>query len=719
MDQRVGLGLIAVSTVSTVLLLTIITLFTNLITHQTEIRDSIREDAIWAAYQLSNETSQLQFAIDAALHHPGPDSLKTISTRFDVLYSRAGFLVEGRYAVKFDSAQDLADLSRRTHAKIVSMTPAYDALLVDQAVTPEDIKALNAPAAELKQLSSDLLRATNTQIGAMRVKSRFESEGTLHALAFGVSGLIVTMIAIVFLLARQLHHIATGRRQFEALSHRHALAAAQAEAGNRAKSTFLATMSHEIRTPLNGIIGMVDLLESEEADPCKRGKLDIIRQSGDILLEIITDVLDFSKLEAGDIELESVDYGLGDVMASVESVVGSRAERKRVALSFEYPKADLRGDQARVRQVLLNLVGNAVKFTETGSVDVLCELDRAGGRLRFRIEDTGIGIPEDARSRLFKEFSQVDSSINRRFGGSGLGLAICGRLVRAMGGDIGVDSTPDVGSVFWFDLPYVAGSEKSHEIVQLQPHAQIRPDCKVLVVEDNAINRQVAMALLARLGVKAEIAENGRQAVDMVLSGAFDFVFMDMQMPVMDGLVATREIRLAGNTVTIVGLTANAFVSDREACLAAGMDDFLAKPISRTKLQAMLTKWLSALPPDLAPGSTASDLEGLIDILQQQALADELGPEMMITLKTDFWRDAQSMLQQARRAIEARDSRNFDDLLHTLKGAAQTLGYAAMATASQNARGQIGEGADLTHLELTAQQTHKADPGHAQWSFAA
>lgn len=713
MDRRVGVGLIAVSAVSTVLLMAVITMFSNLIIHEREIRDSVREDAIWATYQLSNETSQLQFAIDAALHDTEPETLKALSTRFDVLYSRASFLVEGRYAVKFGGAPDLADLSGLTHSAIMAMTSAYDALLTDENVTAQELDALIAPAAALKELCSRLLMATNAHIGEMRVQSRTEIEATAHALAFGVSGLVLTMVAIVIMLGMQLHHIANGRRQLETLSQRHALAAAQAEAGNRAKSTFLATMSHEIRTPLNGIIGMVDLLEDEEKNSGKRAKLGIIRQSGDVLLEIINDVLDFSKLEAGDVELETVDYGLEDVMESVRSVVGSRAARKFISLDFRYPDLVLRGDKARLRQVLLNLVGNAVKFTEEGAVVVSCRVDPETCTVHFSVEDTGIGIPGDAQARLFKEFSQVDSSINRRFGGSGLGLAICGRLVKAMGGDIGVESKPGVGSVFSFHLPYVAGSARSGHIAPHATRGQLDPSRKVLLVEDNAINRQVATGLLAKIGVVVDVAENGQQAVEQVLMGGFDLVLMDMQMPVMDGLTATRRIRAAGNAIPIVGLTANAFVSDRDACLAAGMNDFMTKPVNRDKLHTMLLKWLPSAANDTLPAPRGAETAGLIDLLQQQSLEAELGAETMAALKTGFWSQTQSQIDQISQALKAKDNRHADEVLHTLKGAAYTLGYSALAEAAQAARRKGRTGSDLAALQATALQTRLADTGWA------
>ncbi len=709
MDRRVGVGLVAVSTVSTVLLLAVITLFSNLITHEQEIRDSVREDAIWAAYQLSNETSQLLFAIDAALHQTTPQSLEALSTRFDVLYSRASFLVEGRYAVKFEGAADLAELSGQTHAAIVSMTPAYDALLNDENVTPEELLALVPDATALKELCSKLLMATNARIGEMRVQSRAQIESTSHALAFGVSGLVLTMVAIVILLALQLRHIANGRRQFEKLSQQHALAAAQAEAGNRTKSTFLATMSHEIRTPLNGIIGMVDLLVDEETSAAKLSKLGIIRQSGDVLLEIINDVLDFSKLEAGDVELETVDYRLENVMSSVRSVIGSRAANKMVSLDFRYPDLTLRGDQARLRQVLLNLVGNAVKFTEVGSVVVSCTLDHETGKLHFSVTDTGIGIADEARIRLFKEFSQVDSSINRRFGGSGLGLAICGRLVEAMGGAIEVTSTLGVGSTFSFTVPYAAGSAAVQAEEIARAAARLEPGRKILLVEDNAVNRQVATGLLAKLGVVVELAENGRQAVEMVTGGAFDLVLMDMQMPVMDGLAATRQLRSAGCAVPIVGLTANAFVSDREACLAAGMNDFMTKPVNRDKLHTMLVKWLASERADASPEPEEVDTPDLVDLLQQRSLEAELGVDTMSTLKAGFWLDAHAQFDQIRQAHNVNDDRKVDDILHTLKGAANTLGYQALAQAAQSAReATLTEGC-VKNLEATARRTRNAD----------
>ncbi|HWT72109.1 MAG TPA: response regulator [Oxalicibacterium sp.] len=373
-----------------------------------------------------------------------------------------------------------------------------------------------------------------------------------------------------------------------------------AEAASRAKSEFLAVMSHEIRTPMNGVLGMMQLALGEATDPAQREHLETAQYSAEALLAILNDILDFSRLEAGNLEFDAAHFDLFKTVDSVVKLMDARTRAASLSLSADYapdlPRM-LVGDAGRLRQVLLNLLSNALKFTERGGVSL--HVDRLAGDaeqvlLRFTVIDSGIGIAPEAQGRLFQSFSQADGSISRRFGGTGLGLSICRKIVELQGGRIGVDSTLGVGSRFWFELAFAPCVDD----VAPAPAEALAPcseGLRILLAEDNEINQKVASSLLKKAGHTVHVVPNGHEAVRAVQADAYDVILMDMHMPEMDGLAATRAIRglpAPASNLPIVALTAAGALSDIQTCMDAGMNYFLVKPFRMERLGSIL----SALP---------------------------------------------------------------------------------------------------------------------------
>ncbi|MDE2488736.1 MAG: response regulator [Alphaproteobacteria bacterium] len=444
-------------------------------------------------------------------------------------------------------------------------------------------------AVAMVYMGADLVWRTGATLGGM----------------LALAAAVASLINFFYLARRQLDRSRKGLREARERAQQGELAA---EAANAAKSAFLATMSHEIRTPLNGVLGMAQAMAADELSDVQRERLTVIHRSGEALLAILNDVLDLSKIEAGKLELEAIEFDLGEVAQGAYSAFTALANKKGLsfALSIGPARGRYLGDPTRIRQILYNLISNALKFTEQGEIRVTAV--RHDDTLEIAVADTGVGISAENLARLFQKFDQLDSSTTRRFGGTGLGLAICQELAQLMGGEIEVESQVGRGSTFTVRLPLsFLGEEKPSPMLAPPPIDEVAPmRLRVLAAEDNAVNQLVLKTILHQLGLEPTVVEDGQAAVESWASAEWDVILMDVQMPVMDGLAAAGEIRArerqTGRRRTpIIALTANAMAHQVDQYIAAGMDGHVAKPIGAADLIQALGAVMDASEADDGP----------------------------------------------------------------------------------------------------------------------
>lgn len=502
----------------------------------------------------------------------------------------------------------------------------------------------------------------------------------------------------------------------------HALEIAREQAikSETAKSEFLANMSHELRTPLNNIIGTVQLLHDRPLEEPDRELFTIVEKGSRSLLAIVNDILDLSKIEAGEVKLEKIPFDAYEKIRDVTRMFHSQAQKKSIAISCETDLQNLYilGDPLRLERIVTNLVGNALRYTEKGSIKIVASI--SGGKpgaavMRCEVRDTGIGIPKDRQQKIFERFTQADNSTSRRFGGTGLGLTITREIVILMKGRIGVESEEGKGSTFWFEMPIeastateaVTGAADAQTVTLSSANAKPVQDVKVLIAEDHELNRAFMRRLFEKLGISHyTFAENGRIAVDQVRAGDYDLVLMDCQMPELDGYEATAVIRglpqKERGGIPIVAMTANAMSSDEQRCLAAGMNAYISKPFEIGTFKRTLSPWINfpAAPPAAAtPGSPATDTGSAanMDILLSTAAGDHAYLTEMVALFTDT---AEQLLQEMRAAPGGNDGA-WKNAAHGLKGAAGIVGAENLHRLSAQAQ-EMDESADRRQEMLDA-----------------
>lgn len=512
--------------------------------------------------------------------------------------------------------------------------------------------------------SSDRLRSLEAQLDKQR--------GYFKVVEMVLVGLVVVLATVAAVLV--MRRIKEANRKLGMALEDMQLAKEEAERASLAKSEFVSRMSHELRTPLNAILGFAQLLESESLAPSLRNYVGLINRSGQHLMDLINQVLDHAKIEAGHLTLESIAFDFREAIDEVAAIVAERAGSKGLAfmatIAPDLPRY-IMGDPTRLRQVLINLLVNAVKFTERGSVELRIAPD--GNRIFFSIRDTGIGMDARALARLFQPFGQADDSITRKYGGTGLGLMISQELVQAMGGNIEVDSAPGEGSCFWFALP-LATATAADTLPSPAALANGAPlstlaNRPVLLVDDNLVNQKLASAILDRMGLNHELAGNGLECLEKLAAGSFGLVLMDMEMPEMDGLTATRIIRERERTtgtdhLPVIAMTANAMLEDKQRCIDAGMDGYVAKPINLGILEQEIRRvWENQAPAAATRGGSSGPA---FDLDRALAMVDD--EDLFAELAAMFVADMTTHLRDVHDALAAQNWASLSRAAHTLKG---------------------------------------------------
>ena len=639
--------------------------------------------------QIETEHLRLQLQWQEAILRPAPDRA-ALKLRLDIFASRSDMLNSSRARRMFNDGADYRELRRA----LSEFNGQADALLSAPATARETAEQglrelwpqLSALAPPIRSLLLQGAHAVATQITERNAAIADTNRTTLAVslvLALAAFGLAVLSLA-------QFKRLEQRRHALQALADHLGEAQFAAEAASTAKNVFLANMSHEIRTPLQGVLGMLALMVDSPLDERQRRQLGTARDSADHLLAILNDILDLAKLESGKLETNLRAVALRELLSDVEALIRLQAQAKGLQLSFEVATdvpAWLELDPTRVRQILLNLCSNAVKFTARGQVTLRASY--AGAQLQLAVHDTGIGIDAATMLQLFQRFARGDESRARRYGGTGLGLEISREIARLMGGEVDVTSTAGVGSTFVLTLPAKPAAPPAAAAGAV-PTAAPGRRLKVLIVDDNEVNREYTSAVIENLGHFAVTAQDGGEAVAQVTLHSFDLVLMDLHMPGVDGLEATRAIRaLPGEVarVPVVALTADAFDDTRAICLAAGMNDFTTKPVSPATLGAVLARCVRptlASAPSLGQGAAASILgaDALLDETHLAGVMRTLPVDVLARLVGKLRDDVQTALVAMQAACMAGRHEDLGRQAHSVKGMVGSLGLSALATSA-------------------------------------